>query len=39
MIDWSRAKSVSTEKKTVIVDGMGDKDTINGRVAQIKGAD
>ncbi len=32
-----RAKSVKVQKEnTVIVDGMGDKDTINGRVAQIK---
>ena len=32
-----RAKSVKVEKEnTVIVDGMGDKDAINGRVAQIK---
>ena len=32
-----RAKSVKVQKEnTVIVDGMGDKDAINGRVAQIK---
>ena len=32
-----RAKSVKVHKEnTVIVDGMGDKDAINGRVAQIK---
>ncbi len=32
-----RAKSVKVQKEnTVIVDGMGNKDTINGRVAQIK---
>lgn len=32
-----RAKSVKVQKEnTVIVDGMGDKDTINARVAQIK---
>ena len=32
-----RAKSVIVQKEnTVIVDGMGDKDAINGRVAQIK---
>ena len=32
-----RAKSVKVQKEnTVIVDGMGDKDAINGRVAQMK---
>ena len=35
--ELGRAKSVKVQKEnTVIVDGMGDKDAINGRVAQIK---
>ena len=37
MNQLGRAKSVKVQKEnTVIVDGMGDKDAINGRVAQIK---
>ena len=37
MDQLGRAKSVKVQKEnTVIVDGMGDKDAINGRVAQIK---
>ena len=35
-----RAKSVKVEKEsTVIVDGMGEKDAIEARVAQIKNSD